>query len=255
MALTKKNEYSVGDVNLTALMDSTDKQRKGKHDVSLTEYDTTNEPSIAAGSVVEINGALFEAESDESISESPSDGDVYIKLIPDGLEATAEFTNDAPTWDDEKQGWYESGTNNRYLNYIIDLDSGDYTKYKLENESTTLKVGGDINTKGEIQYQGTPIYGYMTDGTPLFAKEIQITVPNGFANEPGAHGISNALSNDRIKDIRSRVLSGGEILMGDGYEGASDVIALRFGISNTHITVWRGGTGSEVTFTIFIIYE
>ncbi|UCF13197.1 MAG: hypothetical protein JSW06_02790 [Thermoplasmatales archaeon] len=126
MAGTKINDYGVGDVDLTSLMETVDDQRTGFHAVSLTNYGNTTVPAIAAGSKIEVNGALFEFGSDETITGSPSNGTVYIKTVPSVSSITAEFTNTPPTWDDEKQGWYESATNNRYLNFIMTKSGSNY---------------------------------------------------------------------------------------------------------------------------------
>lgn len=140
MAGSKVNTYGVGDVDLTNIMTVIDSQRQGYYKVSLTNYDNDSKPEIAAGSKIEINGSLFKFDSDESIGGSPSDGLVLIKLIPSGSSVTAEFTNDLPLWDDEKGGWYEPSTNNRYLHFSMYLDSGDY----LEKNEAQFGATGDI---------------------------------------------------------------------------------------------------------------
>lgn len=145
MAIEQINDYGVGDVDLTSVMETLDAQRQGYHKVSLTNMDSTGEPEICEGSKIEINGALFEVDTDTAISGSPSDGDVYIKLTPSGTSAAASYTNVAPTWDDEKGGWYEAATNNRYLNFKMVMDSGSwYNKIEFPN---SYNFGGD---RGEI---------------------------------------------------------------------------------------------------------
>ncbi|MBN2401015.1 MAG: hypothetical protein JXN64_01320 [Spirochaetes bacterium] len=109
MALRKLNTFSlVGNDDIDALMETINKSYKTANMLSLTEMSTNIIPKIAAGSVIEVNGSLYIADSDESISGSPSDGIIYIKMIPAGdpISVTAEFTNIVPVWDAEKQGWY-----------------------------------------------------------------------------------------------------------------------------------------------------
>lgn len=125
MAGTKVNGYGVGDVNLTCLMATVDAQRKGFFGLSLTEFDTTAEPAVAAGGVIEVNGALYEFDTEEAISGSPSDGTVYVMVVPSGDSITAQFTNTSPAWSDSKQGWYDSTGNYRYVARMT-LDSGSY---------------------------------------------------------------------------------------------------------------------------------
>ena len=125
MSGIKYNNYAVGDVNATSIMQVLDITRMGLHKVSLTQLGTTTRPEISSGSAIEINGALFIFATDEFISGTPSTGDTYIKLTPAGSSVTAAFTNTAPTWSTEKYGWYESGTNNRYVNYKMFYQSSD----------------------------------------------------------------------------------------------------------------------------------
>ncbi len=102
-------------------------QRLGFQAISLTHYDDNLEPQIAAGSVVEIGGALFEFSALESItgwSGISNNSDVYIKLTVSGVSVTASFTTTAPTWDTAKQGWY-SGTE-RYIGGLRKDGSGNY---------------------------------------------------------------------------------------------------------------------------------
>ena len=130
MAGSKINDYGIGDSNIQSVMLTLDKAFKGQHQVSLTNYDNTSASQIAAGSVVENNGALYQFTSNESITGSPSNGTVYIRLVPSGDTITAEYTNTAPTWSDSKQGWYGTGgdANKRYIEIRLLKDSAAWTK-------------------------------------------------------------------------------------------------------------------------------
>ena len=88
-----------------------EKQRQGYQGISLTNFDNDNEPQIAAGSVVEIGGALFHF---------------------------AEFTTAAPTWDTAKQGWYVGLQ--RYIGGLYKDAGGDYTaKYLFDPRSRPIR--------------------------------------------------------------------------------------------------------------------
>lgn len=130
MAGSKINNFSIGDSNIQSVMLTLDKAYKGLHQVSLTNYNTTAESQIAAGSVVENNGALYTFNSNESITGSPSGGTVYIRLVPSGDTITAEYTNTAPTWSDSKQGWYGTGgdANKRYIEVVFVKSSSEWLK-------------------------------------------------------------------------------------------------------------------------------
>ena len=131
MAGSKLNTYGVGDVNLTNLMQVLDATRLGFSAIELTEWNTSTVPKIAAGSKVEVNGALYKFDADETITGSPSDGLVYIKVVPSGDSITAEFTNTAPTWRNDLHGYYESAVSvNRYVATVQKAKSS-YTRKRV----------------------------------------------------------------------------------------------------------------------------
>jgi len=149
MSLSQINDYGIGDVNLTSLMETLDRQRRGYQAISLTHYDDNLEPKIAAGSIVELGGALFKCEADESITGWAgigNDNDVYIKLVPSGTTATAAFTTAAPTWSTSKQGWYVG--NDRYIGGLRKDAGGNYTKKWLytDPQSPKIKIGSDTRS-------------------------------------------------------------------------------------------------------------
>jgi hypothetical protein len=93
--------------------------RKGKHGVSLTNYNTNGSaPQIASGSWAEVAGSMYAWDSAETISGSLTDDSInYIKLVPSGSGdsaiVTATWTTTFPTWSDSYLGWYD-GTS-RYI--------------------------------------------------------------------------------------------------------------------------------------------
>jgi hypothetical protein len=119
------NTYTQLDTDILALQLTSDANFVGKHNISLTNYDTTGVPAIAAGSIVECNGALFEFTADEAVTGTPSNGTVYIQIVPSTTTCTAAFTNTAPTWSDAKQGFYGTGdaANYRYLEFEMTRSS------------------------------------------------------------------------------------------------------------------------------------
>jgi len=139
MANIQLNYYSNSDTSLIDLMNTADGTFIGKHNVSLTNYDNTSLPAVAVGSIVEVNGTLYKFTSESAISGSPSDGVVYIYLVPSGDPAlgtaiiTPTFSNVAPTWSDSKQGWYGTGgsANYRYLEFALYKNSALWYKFNL----------------------------------------------------------------------------------------------------------------------------
>jgi len=142
MAGNKVNTYSIGDSNIQSVMLTLDRAYKGMHQVSLTNYSTTAESQVAAGSVIEIGGGLYKFDSNETITGTPSDGTVYIMAVPSGDSVTCSYTNTAPTWSDSKQGWYGTGAtvNNRYLEFVI------------------IKTGAIWNFKHKLKRGNSPLY-------------------------------------------------------------------------------------------------
>ena len=119
MAINQVNSYGAANTDIVNVQTTVDSQRLGYHQVSLTEWGTTTVPAIAAGSVFENNGALWEITTNTALTGSPSDGKVFIYFDSD----TPQFvmTNTAPTWSASKQGWYGTGgtANYRYLLFAI----------------------------------------------------------------------------------------------------------------------------------------
>ena len=172
MAGSKINDYNIGDANIQSVMLTLDKAYKGLHQVSLTNYDNTSESQIAAGSVVECGGALFKFDSNESITGSPSDGTVYIRLVPAGDTITAEYTKTAPTWSDSKQGWYGTGgdANKRYLEFVITRDSAVWMKrsFAKKRDKEIVKDRSYVRAYRDSAQSFTGSTGF----TILFDKEL-----------------------------------------------------------------------------------
>jgi hypothetical protein len=102
---------------------------RGYDGVSLTEWEAANtdKPSIAAGSVIEINGALCKYAVEEALTDEGglADGWCYIKHVVAGLNVTPTLTNTFGTWDAAKNGFYDG--NNRYSLFAM-YRSGAVTK-------------------------------------------------------------------------------------------------------------------------------
>ncbi len=106
--------------------------------VSLTDFSASTVSAIAAGSKVEVAGAFFSFDSDETINASSwtaiaTASDVYIVLTPSGTAGsqiiTAAYTTTAPTWSTSKQGWYASAASvSRYIGGMYKNGTASYTK-------------------------------------------------------------------------------------------------------------------------------
>ena len=135
---------------VTVALTQIEKQRLGYQAISLTNFGNDSEPEIAAGSKVEIGGALFEfpLESITGWAGIGNNQNVYIKLVVAGLDVTAEFTIVAPTWSTSKQGFYDGL--DRYIGGLYKDASGNYTtKYLFGREQEGKIAGADGLSKIE----------------------------------------------------------------------------------------------------------
>lgn len=98
----------------------------------ITEYDSANKPQIAEGVPIQFGGALYAMPSGEGnadIAGTPSNGETYIKLVPNGdaSELSPAFTN---TWDATYNytygGWYNS-SNHLFLPYGMTVSGSSYS--------------------------------------------------------------------------------------------------------------------------------
>ena len=113
-----------------------DKERIGYQSCSLTNPTGNSAPSIAAGSKVEIGGALFDITADESIGSLAgiaNSSQIYFYLHVSGASFTASGSITAPTWDTAKQGWYNGS--DRCIGGCYKDGSGNYTlKFLYEDK-------------------------------------------------------------------------------------------------------------------------
>jgi hypothetical protein len=195
MAMDKVNNYSQVDSNILELQLTTDKAYKSQHTLTLTNYNNTTVPAIAAGSAIEVNGTLYKADTEEAISTTDpvtsaavADGTVYVCIVPGATTCTAAFTATAPTWSDSKQGWYGTGgqANYRYVNFMCTLSSGSYnyknTLYCSDNikslnvfgifkPSSTLNITTNSTTKILLDIEESAQNISLSSNSILFSQD------------------------------------------------------------------------------------
>jgi len=233
------NLYSQLDSNILEMQLTLDQTRKGMHAVSLTNYDNTSLPAIAAGSVIEVDGALYKFASEEAIGGSPSDGTVYIKIIPSTI--TAEFTNTAPTWSDSKQGWYGTTTSatHRYLEFVMTKAAAVWSNKRVFNYFDNIDL---------IKHNNIPCCGFMVDGTALFSKLVTVTF-SGMNNTTAAHEITFAYSNHRIISISPIKLNDTTV-----DRDADETYVSSISWDDTNITMSLVNVETKV-YTLYIVYK
>jgi hypothetical protein len=81
----------------------------GHINIGLLNMDTSGEPKIARGSVIEVNGGLYavSAVTDESVTGTLSSGaENYIYAVPQVNACVFQYSAAAPAWSAAKGGWY-----------------------------------------------------------------------------------------------------------------------------------------------------
>jgi hypothetical protein len=268
MANSKVSNYSVGDSSIDDVMLTLDQNNKGYIKLTLTEVNTTSIPLIEQGSVVEVDGALFKFTSNETPSGSPSDGTVYIKLVPDGggTFVTAEYTNTMPTWNDDKQGWYTPATSERYV-AKFDKDTASYINKEImtgRNSSGQIMMqllSSDGTQTNPILYQCTfnsVSNDEIGDAAELKAdnQTVQINAPGyyhiywGFSSyyngTPSAGGIFQAYA--RIAVSNSYEGGAYNIDGGDAHETIATAVYRSSSCNPSVSTVLYLSTNNELTF-------
>ncbi len=170
----------------TAFVDQFETLKRGDIPLSLTNWDSlTTVPAIAAGAGIEIAGATYRFTVESLISDEAGlvAGTVYVVIKtadPTVNEATAYFTNVAPEWRDDLNGWYNTTGVNRYTGHATDWDgAASYTQKRL---FTVAGAGGDacnIRSDGKItgpsaEFTGRIGCGYInSDNVNLRTKVIK----------------------------------------------------------------------------------
>ena len=184
-------------------------QRYGYQAVSLTNFTSdTLEPALAAGSRLEIGGALFVAAGNESItgwSGIAVSSDVYIKLTVSGASATASFTTTAPTWSTSAQGWY-SGSD-RYIGGLYKDGSGNYAQKWLYEEKQIASVkrygSGSVELTGTLAVTGAVQMG--SADTAMQRKIVDIGDWN--MNTTDSINVAHGLTLSKIRSFKITIRS------------------------------------------------
>lgn len=123
MSISKVSDFAVGDIDLTAMMESINKSYKGKAEVTLSNYDNDSAPDVKVGSMFDNNGTLYAVTgSDETPTgySGISTSKTFYLYFDESAEAFI-YSSTSPSWSDDLQGWYNS--NDRAL-FSMYKDSG-----------------------------------------------------------------------------------------------------------------------------------
>jgi hypothetical protein len=141
--------------------------RQGFIQMSINNFDLTGISIITAGSRIEIAGALIKFTSTESMGSnwsSMATGTVYAYI--NGVSLLSVYTQTAPVWNSELQGWYDVTGANRYYAKLFKTSGSLYTEKRLYTNLQTVLVSG----RGLIESSAQKIRGSLfTDSTTLGA--------------------------------------------------------------------------------------
>lgn len=148
---------------ITTAVTAVEGQRLGYNGISFTDMGNgASAPSIAAGSKIEIGGALFTFASDEDIDSTTqwagigASTQVYCYCSVSGATVTAILATTLPTWDDAKQGFYNG--ENRCYGSIYKDSGGNYDDRSIWlNNGLGISHAG-VHIGGPARYDNSATY-------------------------------------------------------------------------------------------------
>lgn len=144
-----------------------EKMRKGFMALTFTNFDNTDEPAVASGSIIEMTGAIYqftETAIDWSAAGSVASA-VWITVVRDAAISTCSIvaSDDAPIWVDAKQGYYGSaGSLTRYAGGCYIGTAGVYYHKKIleltpSNDAGRIEAHVVKNRTGWLWCDGSEI--------------------------------------------------------------------------------------------------
>lgn len=150
-----------------------EEQRVGYIQMYLDDMTDGAEPLITEGSVIEIAGSIANVQGgDEDIDVNgdwagfANDTQVYGYI--NGSTFVPHLTTTAPTWNDEKQGWYDATGTHRYYLKIYKDAGGNY-----DNKALYTNIKNIVITENGIEIETSIIKSSgLTDAITIDAKYI-----------------------------------------------------------------------------------
>ncbi len=230
-------EPSAGSTDWVELSTMINDMMQGFMALSLTNYDTTDVPLIAAGGKVEVAGSLYSFSSSEDITGSLSTNQNYIMLTTSSSSISASYTSDAPTWIPSKHGWYDSSTGvQRYIGGL-----------STDNDGKWIYETGQQNRVQNIEE--------VNNGITMRMKVIEIGIWNmdSLLNKTVAHGINDFL---KIRDVITLIQRDAQTsmrwLVGSESSGVTNG-KWSVGASNVFLLRYAGGTFDSTDYNSTIL--
>jgi hypothetical protein len=112
--------------------------KKGFYNLEFTNMDNNLQPAIAAGSSIEIDGAIAHFDTEEAVTGTIGEHYTFIKITS---SATAEFTTIEPKYSELKKGFYVDGESERYIFFATTLLGKFRNKTILDDNMKNNPVG------------------------------------------------------------------------------------------------------------------
>ncbi len=195
---------------------------------ALTNFDTgSSVPAVAQGSIVEIGGSLYQADSDTALTFDTglTDGLCYIKLVPGVSTATPTLTSDTfPDYDAEKGGYYDG--DDRFIPVVMTRgSSGSTYTYKgeyLDRNRTTIRYTDGamyIGSGAEINGSLTVNSGASIDGA--VAINGNLSGVDALSMDGALSGVSSLSMSGALSGASSLTTSGNITSTGGGIRSNS----------------------------------
>lgn len=236
--------------SVTALTDGL----SGHNSVSLDSMTGSSVPTVLTGSCLEVVGALFRWDSDETPTASTwtsiaTGSTVYMQCTPSGSAGsqilTTSYTTTVPAWRSDHHGWYGSAASS--VRHIARLTKGGAISYQnkkklfpsgsitLDSSIVDIASAATVILSGTTTVSGTiisiDVNGGAIDGTPIGAATpstgvfTKITGPK--LVKGSLHG--NTVTHNTIFDTMSPDIATGETILVSGamtYSSANDLIVI-----------------------------
>ena len=125
-----------------AAVDQFETLKKGDIPLSLTNWDSSStKPAVAAGSAIEVAGAVYRYPAEQAISQSGTAAGTYYVYIA-ASNGSANFTVSVPEWRADLAGWYNTAGDRRYTGHVMDWDGAD--AYTNKRVFTVDAPGGEV---------------------------------------------------------------------------------------------------------------
>jgi len=183
MSVDFLNDYEIGNVNFNPMMESLDKTFKGKANITISNHNNDDAPAIKAGVVFECSGSLYIVTSDdeEPTGYSGISDSSFFYLVFDSSTKTFYYTEDLPTYDDGRQGWYRSTENNKYFYRMYKDSTGLLYQKKRKLVEQNNIYNADTLQAGTIEAQNAEVSEQVMTGLMKWKKYYKASNISGIA--------------------------------------------------------------------------